>query len=166
MKQLEFEGKFILDISPIRFLHSAEPPPRFNNTEIPQRSHEKDVTVIQGRILPKSYPYCHASFLIEITVPRNYPFTPPGIISLDPIYHSSVDERGCFFCCYKDLLGREWHPSMTLTALVEASLRIIDNTPTYFLSRHHKRAEEYRNNRETFYTKALQSTFSYGRPRY
>ncbi len=113
-----------------------------------QRSHENDVTVIQGRILPTSDPYCHASFLIETTVPRNYPFVQPDIIFLDPIYRTDVDERGCFFCCYRDLLGTEWNPTMTLMTLVEACLRIIDNPPNNFRSRHQKRAEEYRNNRE------------------
>jgi hypothetical protein len=48
--------------------------------------------------------YCRASFLIEITPSREYPFKPPEVIFLDPVYPSNVDKLGCHYCCYEHFL--------------------------------------------------------------
>ena len=149
------------------FFGSNKPPARFNNMPTIQRVHSQDVFIIQGRILPKREPYCRASFLIEITLPREYPFKTPGIIFLDPIYHPNVDERGCHYCCFEHLLGNEtWKPTTPLTALVEATIRTIDNISDSDQSVNHERTVEYRNDSQKFFKKALKLTLSYGRPRY
>jgi len=54
---------------------------------------------IRSRIFPQTDPYCHASFLIEIQIPQEYPCEPPEIHILDPIYHPFVRENGTRIWC-------------------------------------------------------------------
>ncbi len=120
---------------------------------------------LQGRILPKTEPYCRASFLIEIKLPIDYPFKPPEVMFLDPIYHPNVDKRGCQSCCTEHLLRDKWNPTKSLEAFVEATIYNIDNIPPLNQSVHADRAKEYEYHREKFYENALRCTLSYGRPR-
>jgi ubiquitin-protein ligase len=160
-------------------------PARFNNTKATQRSDDKDVIVIHGRILPMSEPYCRASFLIEIALPPEYPFKVPRVTFLDPIYHPNAMEDGTYACCcctYRcchrhpgdpacDYIGchhgTNWKPTTSLADLIEDTIRIIDRTPDINnLSLNDDYAKEYLFNYSAFYEKALRLTLSYGRPRY
>lgn len=63
-------------------------------------------------------------FLFEIEVPREYPFKPPNIRVLTPIYHPNF---------YRDkvcvgILGKDWSPANNLVDVVE-SLRFLLNHP-------------------------------------
>ena len=49
------------------------------------------VTVIQG---PTGSPYAGGSFKLEILVPDRYPFEPPKIRFITPIYHPNIDSGG------------------------------------------------------------------------
>ncbi len=77
-----------------------KPPPRFNNTTTTVGYSSEGIITIQGRILPKREPYCRASFLIEITLSRVYPFKPPEVIFLDPIYHPNINHIGQPCSCW------------------------------------------------------------------
>ncbi|CAF1264692.1 unnamed protein product [Adineta ricciae] len=167
IEQLEAENKFILDCFPGFSLRCGEPLPRFNGTAATTRRHAKDAIVIQGRILPQTEPYCHASFLIEITLSSTYPFQCPKTVFCDPIYHPDIDNDGYSCCCFQHSLpGESWGPSVTLATLIEAVTRTIDTIPSYSRSLNHALADEFKNNPQEFYDKALNSTLAYGRPRY
>ncbi|CAF4019717.1 unnamed protein product [Rotaria sordida] len=60
----------------------------------------------------------------------------------------------------------EWKTTTSLMTLIEATIRIIDNPSDNHYFIHPERAVEYRNNRQTYYKKALNSMLIYGRPRY
>jgi ubiquitin-protein ligase len=94
LEQLEFKSKFILNDNQMVLSGSSKCLLRFNKTTTPQRFHVKALCVTQGRFFPQTEPYCRASFLIEIILPREYPFKGPKLIFLDPIYHPNVDESG------------------------------------------------------------------------
>jgi ubiquitin-protein ligase len=169
LEQWESENTFILHANPIAFVGNSQPPARFNNTTTIQRFHRKDDMVIIGRVLPKSEPYCRASFLIAMTLSNEYPFKPPGVAILDPIYHPRVitPDKGC--CCWDFLCpeGR-WSVTTSLKDVVKAVIRVIDNIDSLNEHSHcvnNECDEEYRNNYQMFYEKALELTLSYGRPR-
>ena len=124
-----------------------------------------NTTFIQGRILPQSKPYCHASFLIEIILPPAYPFKEPEVIIRDPIYHVNVDDSGRNCCCCGFLHNVGYKPTTTLTELIEAVIHVIDN-PDYSHSRNPQLSAEYQDDYQTFYKKALKLTLLCGRPRY
>ena len=169
LQQLEFQNKFILDNNPMISFSNSYPPPRFNNTTSNSTVQcRKQIYVIQGRILPQSEPYCHASFLIEIKLPPEYPFKAPEVIFLDPIYHPNVDESGRHCCCWGISCDETWKPTTPLTDLILAVIHIIDNKPDpgHCIGTGSQLMEEYQSNYLKFYKKALEHTLSYGRPRY
>ena len=49
---------------------------------------------IIGRILPHSDIYKQYAFKIEIRIPLAYPFTPPEVRVLTPVYHPNVGKDG------------------------------------------------------------------------
>ena len=49
--------------------------------------------IIIGRILPSSEIFNQSAFRIEIKVPSNFPFLPPDVRVITPIYHPNVDRK-------------------------------------------------------------------------
>ena len=43
---------------------------------------------------PEETPYCEGSFHLEISVPPRYPFEPPKVRFVTPIYHPNIDDGG------------------------------------------------------------------------
>ncbi|CAF1173093.1 unnamed protein product [Adineta steineri] len=131
LEQLELENKFILDISPMAPLPDInKPPPRFNNSRMTKRPLRKDIMIIQGRILLQSELYCRASFLIEIALPREYPFKRPEITFLDPIYHPNIStsDKYCDCSCDFDFTaGGSYRPTTSLDSIITTIIHIIDS---------------------------------------
>jgi ubiquitin-protein ligase len=145
-----------------------EPTQSSNSTVTHQYVHNPMECVIRGRIFPEKDPYCFASFLIQIKLPSEYPFKMPDVIILDPIYHPNVRKDGshCHCCGYWGLDGAErWKPTTPLIEIIKAVINTIDS-PHFKHPQNEECANEYQNNYETFYEKALQYTSEYGRPRY
>ena len=165
LKQLESEGIFILDVDPVVLLNKGEPPPTFSNTTTIEK-FEKDIRVIYGRILPRSEPYCRASFLVEITLSSDYPFKPPELRFLDPVYHPAVQTFGTHCCCWHFANPDSWIPTRSLTDLIRAVVTIVDRAPDPEHTTRIDCFEEYQSDRHIYNQKALQSTLLYGRPRY
>jgi ubiquitin-protein ligase len=55
---------------------------------------EANERVIIGRIFPNSDIFKEGAFQIEIKLPPAYPFDPPKVRFLTPIYHPNVDKEG------------------------------------------------------------------------
>jgi len=170
LERLELEKKFVLHENPLALFGNKKPPPRLTNESTHWRhyvgDYGKDGIILKGRIFPNTEPYCHASFLIEIVIPKEFPFKPPDVFFVDPIYHPSVDERG-YHCrnCWNIVGGEGWKPTMSLAAFIETTIRNIDSISE--TSRYVNRAlfEEYLTDRQTFDKNTLKYTLSYGRPR-
>lgn len=142
-------------------------PPRFNRTCLIPIINTENPLAIRGRILPRTEPYCHASFLIEITLPLEWPFKAPEVMFLDPLYHPNVyewSEHRCD-CWYIWKLGM-WKPTMSLKTIIEALIQLIDDCSDSRFVHNHECMEEYRNDYETFYRKASRFALSFGRSRY
>ncbi len=170
LKKLESESKFILDSFPgEQLFYTNKPPPRFNNSRMIQRPSRQNMTIIRGRILPETEPYCRASFLIEIALPQEYPFKCPEVTFLDPIYHPNVEESGA--CCgcrcgFGFATAEVYKPTTSLSGIITTIIENIDSPFTGQKAHNRERLAEYHHNYQTFCKKALESTLSFGRPRY
>ena len=104
--------KFLLDKSPI--------------DEATGSSRTSTSNAILGRILPTTNIYNQAAFRIEITLPAEFPFKPPEVRFVTPIYHPNVDDQGKI--CV-DLLNtsESWKPTTPLVDVVKAVVDLIDN---------------------------------------
>ena len=165
LERLESKNKFILDVNPIAFYDGNKPPTRFHNTPFIDRFHEKDTFTFQGRILPQTEPYCRAAFPLQISIPPEHPFKPPDVTILDSIYHPHINELGKDCCCWSFKPTEPFWMRPSLTDIITVVLRLIDTGPDYDHICNCQCAEEYQNDYETFYKKALELTLSYGRPR-
>jgi ubiquitin-protein ligase len=64
----------------------------FNDDE--SDNQEKEGYVVVGQIFPKSNIYNERSYSIEIKLKKTFPFEPPEVRFLTPIYHPNIDKDG------------------------------------------------------------------------
>lgn len=84
--------------------------------------------VLQGRILPRSAPYCAVSFLIQIALHKEYSFKTPETRFIDPIYQPHIGANGCGECHFDGHLPKErWRPDLYLAGMINAVILNIDN---------------------------------------
>ncbi|XP_070566318.1 ubiquitin-conjugating enzyme E2 T-like [Ptychodera flava] len=103
-------------------------------------------------------PYTGGVFKLEIQVPERYPFEPPKVRFLTPIYHPNIDNGGRI--CL-DILkmppGGSWKPSLNIsTVLKSIQLLMADPNPDDPLMA--DISNEYKFNRHQFIKNAKQWT--------
>ena len=90
------------------------------------KTPDASAKVILGRVLPKSNIYNQAAFQIELKLPNEYPFKPPEIRFVTPIYHPNVDDKGKI--CVEIINTAEgYKPTTSLVDIVTAVTKLIDN---------------------------------------
>ena len=60
----------------------------------PSLIKSENLFVIIGRILPNRGVFKEAAFQIKITLPDEYPFKPPKLCFITPIYHPNIGAEG------------------------------------------------------------------------
>lgn len=84
-----------------------------NCTAVPD---ENDLFHWYGTIIgPSDTPYEGGIFKIDIIFPPEYPFDPPSIKFITPIYHCNISERG-LICL--DILKKKWSPILTISKVL------------------------------------------------
>ncbi|CAM9643071.1 unnamed protein product [Discosporangium mesarthrocarpum] len=80
----------------------------------------ESLTHLQAQIEgPEDTPYQRGTFLLDIQVPDRYPFEPPKVRFLTPIFHPNIDSGGRI--CLDTLKMRptgSWAPSMNVATLL------------------------------------------------
>ena len=64
---------------------------------------------------PSNSPYEGGIFNLEIIFPENYPFKPPKIKFMTPIYHPNINKHGSI--CL-DILHNNWSPVLSITKIL------------------------------------------------
>lgn len=110
---------------------------------------------------PNNSPYENGVFDLEITIPNNYPFSPPALRFLTKIYHPNIDENGRI--CM-DLLkmppSGSWRPTIGIEGLLIAVKMLLENpNPNDPLMA--CIAKLYIQNKEAFNQKAEEYTLKY-----
>jgi len=79
---------------------------------------ESDMLHWKGEIKgPQGTPYEAGKFVIDITLPADYPFVPPKMKFDTQIWHPNISSQSGAICL--DILKNEWSPALTIrTALI------------------------------------------------
>lgn len=79
--------------------------------------HSDDLMRLEGTIKgPPDTPYHGAKFVLEITIPTNYPFVPPIVKFVTKIWHPNISSATGVICL--DVLKDQWAAAMSLRTVL------------------------------------------------
>ena len=112
----------------------------------------------QATILgPTQSPYEGGIFNLKIEFPQDYPFKPPKVQFVTPIYHCNVSSNGSI--CL-DILKDQWSPALTISKVLLSICSLLDdpnpNDPLVA-----DIADLFIKNKELFVKKAREYTLRY-----
>ncbi|GLJ29654.1 hypothetical protein SUGI_0584750 [Cryptomeria japonica] len=141
----------------IKLLHS-DPPPGVCAWPANQNLLNHLEAQIEG---PEGTVYAKGVFKLEIQVPERYPFEPPNVRFVTPIYHPNIDSGGRICLDILNLPPKgAWRPSLNI-ATVLASIGLLLSEPNPDDGLMCDISAEYKHNRSTFDQKARSWTQKY-----
>ncbi|XP_026188185.1 ubiquitin-conjugating enzyme E2 T [Mastacembelus armatus] len=133
---------------------STEPPPGVTCWQKEERIDDLRAQIVGG----KETPYEGGIFSLEVKVPERYPFEPPAIRFLTPIYHPNIDSSGRI--CHDALKlppKGAWRPSLNIsTVLTSIQLLMAEPNPDDPLMA--DISSEFKYNKQLFVEKARKWT--------
>ncbi|KAK3930125.1 Ubiquitin-conjugating enzyme E2 8 [Frankliniella fusca] len=110
---------------------------------------------------PVGTPYHTGKFIVQVTLPPNYPYDPPKVKMVTAVWHPNISTGGKI--CV-DVLQEEWYPGCSLLEILEA-MRGLLCTPNPDSPLNIEAASMFRNDRATYQaiTLAYCSTFANGK---
>ncbi|KAI9304226.1 ubiquitin-conjugating enzyme/RWD-like protein [Cunninghamella echinulata] len=109
---------------------------------------------------PTQTPYENGIFQLDIKMPNNYPFDPPQIRFITPIYHPNIDEGGRICASILKKTDDGWKPSMNLSTTL-ISLHNLISSPNPDDPLDAEIANEYKMDYNIFLRKAKDHTLKY-----
>ena len=86
---------------------------------------DNDMYKWQATIIgPEGSPYNGGIFILTIDFPTDYPFKPPHIAFVTPIYHCNVNSNGSI--CL-DILKDKWSPALTISKVLLSICSLMDD---------------------------------------
>nr|XP_044992523.1 ubiquitin-conjugating enzyme E2 T [Jaculus jaculus] len=141
------------------YMLATDPPPGITCWQ------EKDqVDDLRAQILGgANTPYEKGIFKLEVMLPERYPFEPPQIRFLTPIYHPNIDSNGRICLDILKLPPKgAWRPSLNIaTALTSIQLLMSEPNPDDPLMA--EISSEFKYNKQVFLQKARQWTEMHAR---
>jgi ubiquitin-conjugating enzyme E2 T len=127
---------------------------------------DDNMTRLQGQILgPTESPYENGIYNLSIDIPDRYPFEPPRIKFLTPIYHPNIDSDGRI--CLDTLKVQphgSWTPSININTLL-LTIRVLLSTPNADDGLVPDITEEYKRDKLLWFRKAREHTSENAIPR-
>ncbi|GAB2210553.1 hypothetical protein Drorol1_Dr00015821 [Drosera rotundifolia] len=113
---------------------------------------------------PEGTAYASGVFKIKIMIPNRYPFQPPAVTFVTPVYHPNIDTGGRICLDILNLPPKgAWQPSLNISAvLTSIGLLLAEPNPDDGLMCEASR--EYKYNRQVFDHKAKTMTEKYAKP--
>ncbi|XP_045455822.1 ubiquitin-conjugating enzyme E2 T-like [Melitaea cinxia] len=96
------------------------------------QDEEESFNVLHIKMLgPKGSPYERGSFDLIINVPERYPFEPPQVKFVTPVYHPNIDKGGriCMNMLKMPPKG-SWLPTITIETLIISIQSLLANPNT------------------------------------
>merc|ERR1712093_374995 len=96
---------------------------------------------------PSATPYEGGHFVLDISIPEEYPYSPPKVKFDTKIWHPNISSQTGAICL--DVLNKEWSPALTIrTALL--SIQAMLSAPEPDDPQDAEVANQYKTNRELF----------------
>ncbi|CEG37964.1 ubiquitin-conjugating enzyme e2 t-like [Plasmopara halstedii] len=110
---------------------------------------------------PEGSPYERGLFNLEIDIPERYPFEPPKVRFLTPIYHPNIDDGGriCLDTLKMQPKG-SWLPSVNICTLL-TTIRLLMAEPNADDGLMPDIADIFKHNRELFNSNASEMTLQH-----
>ncbi|XP_062834804.1 ubiquitin-conjugating enzyme E2 T isoform X3 [Anolis carolinensis] len=142
-----------------RELHllTTEPPPGITCWQNGSRIDELKAQILGSA----NTPYEKGLFDVEVIVPERYPFEPPKMRFLTPIYHPNIDSAGRICLDVLKLPPKgAWRPSLNISTLL-TSVQLLMNEPNPDDPLMADISSEYKYNKQEFLRNARQWTEKY-----
>lgn len=125
-------------------------------------SVDDNLKLIEAQIEgPKDSPFALGTFSLSIQIPDRYPFEPPNVRFITPIYHPNIDNDGriCLDTLKMQPQG-SWSPSININTLL-LTIRLLMASPNSDDGLVPDVTEEYRRNIELWRKKAKEHTITH-----
>lgn len=113
-----------------------------------------DVHNWKATLVSQHPPYECGTWLLTIQFPRDYPFKPPKVRFVTPIYHCNISADGGL--CL-DILKDSWNPALTISK-VFLSISALLSEPNPFDPLDAYKGQLYRDNKELYLSEARKHT--------
>ncbi|EFA86646.1 hypothetical protein PPL_00447 [Heterostelium album PN500] len=140
-------------------LFEKDPPPGIQAWIAADKVDHLEASIIG----PESTPYHKGVFKLEIIMPMRYPFEPPKVKFITPIYHPNVDNQGriCLDTLNMPPKG-VWAPSLNLLTVL-STIRLLMSEPNPYDPLMQDITDEFKNNHPQFLRTAEQWTKKYAK---
>merc|ERR1711973_837088 len=134
-----------------------EPPPSVSCWQVEGKLQEMKASILGS----EETPFANGVFNLDINIPDRYPFEPPCVKFVTPIYHPNIDTAGriCLDLLKMPPKG-SWKPSLNIATILK-SIQILMANPNPDDPLMQDIASEYRENKESFVEKAKEWTRKY-----
>ncbi|XP_047079900.1 ubiquitin-conjugating enzyme E2-16 kDa-like [Lolium rigidum] len=106
---------------------------------------------------PAGSPYAGGTFPLDVVLPEDYPFKPLKLTFKTKVYHPNIDNEGEIFL---DIFKDNWSPALTISKALLSIVSVLYD-PLLDLPVRRGVALQYRHDRATFETKAMDWTRRY-----